>query len=527
MKLYDILRRGAATAPDRIAITHDERQISFRQLLQNSAQFAQALKSSGIPSGSRAAILCENSIEYAISFFAATAAGYVVVPLDTSLKPDTLAYILHDCQAAILFIQARFLKYLPELTAGDSCPQLIVAERRTGLATGSARVLIMSEIIQNDSSTPFAEILADIDKTAPIEKMRHDRMPESPHELAAIFYTSGSTGTPKGVMLSHRNLVSNTIATVEYLNLIIDDSVLVILPFYYIYGNSLLLTHLLIGARVVIDNRFMYPQVILETMVTERVTGLSGVPSNFMILLGYGNFSSAALPALRYVTQAGGAMAPEVVRKVMAALPGKEIFIMYGQTEAAPRVSYLPPKLLSEKLGSIGIPVPGVLITVRDESGHRLQAGEAGEVVVEGPNVMLGYWNAPDEQREVLRDGRLFTGDLAYEDKDGFFFIVGRRKEIIKVGGNRVSAKEVEESLLENQKIVEVAAFGVPDDILGEALKVVVVLKSGEMAEQREIQDFCRMKLPPHKVPKFVAFARELPKYQSGKVNKQALKQSS
>jgi len=270
----------------------------------------------------------------------------------------------------------------------------------------------------------------------------------------------------------------------------------------------------------------MYPQVILETMVKEKVTGLSGVPSNFMILLGYADFSSAGLPDLRYITQAGGAMAPDVVRRVIAALPGKEIFIMYGQTEAAPRVSYLPPAHLDEKLGSIGIPVPGVIITVCDDLGMEVPAGEAGEITVTGDNVMLGYWNAPDEQKEVLRNGRLFTGDLAYKDKDNYFFIVGRRKEIIKVGGNRVSAKEIEETLLAHPKISEAAALGVPDDILGEALKVVIALRPGETADAREIQDYCRLKLPPHKVPKHVAFTAELPKYQSGKVNKQALRVS-
>ena len=524
MKLYDILRRGAANTPENIAVTHDQQQISFRELLLAVEKVGQALEKSGIPAGSRAAMLYENSIEYVILFFAALRAGLVVVPLDTSLKPDKLQYIIDDCGAQALFVQTRFTRFLPQLIGDDSPVSLIMSDKPVKFESDNISRQDIQTLLGQQIDTSFERLISNIDAIAPREKMFHDRLPDCPHELTAIFYTSGSTGTPKGVMLSHLNLISNTVATIEYLRLTAVDSVIVILPFYYIYGNSLLLTHILSAGRLVLDNRFMYPQVILETIVNEKVTGLSGVPSNFMILLGYANFSSAALPDLRYVTQAGGAMAPDVVRRVIAALSGKEIFIMYGQTEAAPRVSYLPPPRLDEKLGSIGIPVPGVTITICDDLGLEVLPGEAGEITVSGDNVMMGYWNAPDEQKEVLRNGRLFTGDLAYKDKDDFFFIVGRRKEIIKVGGNRVSAKEIEETLLAHPKISEAAALGVPDDILGEALKVVIALRPGETADAREIQDFCRVKLPPHKVPKHVSFTAELPKYQSGKVNKQALR---
>lgn len=524
MKLYDILRRGAANTPENIAVSHDDRKITFRELLMAVEKVGRALEAARLPAGCRAAILYENSIEYVILFFAALRAGLVVVPLDTSLKPDKLQYILADCRAQALFIQTRFIRFLPQLIGENSAINLIISDKPVKSESPAIDRQDLQTILGQQDHVPFEQLVADIDTVAPREKMYHDRLPDCPHELTAIFYTSGSTGTPKGVMLSHLNLISNTVATVEYLHLTAADSVIVILPFYYIYGNSLLLTHILAGGRLVLDNRFMYPQVILETMINEKVTGLSGVPSNFMILLGYSNFSSVALPDLRYVTQAGGAMAPDVVRRVIAALPGKEVCIMYGQTEAAPRVSYLPPPRLDEKLGSIGIPVPGVKITISDDLGFEVPIGEVGEITVSGDNVMLGYWNAPDEQKDVLRNGRLFTGDLAYQDKDGFFFIVGRKKEIIKVGGNRVSAKEIEETLLAHPKISEAAALGVPDDILGEALKVVIALRPGETADAREIQDYCRVKLPSHKVPKHVAFTAELPKYQSGKVNKQALR---
>jgi long-chain acyl-CoA synthetase len=345
------------------------------------------------------------------------------------------------------------------------------------------------------------------------------------HELAAIFYTSGSTGEPKGVMLSHRNLVSNTLSTVEYLRLTRDDSVLVILPFYYIYGNSLLLTHAACGGHVVIDNRFMYPELVLDTLEQSKATGFSGVPSTFMMALSKSSIAKRKLADLRYITQAGGAMAPEVTRRLWEACPNQEIWIMYGQTEAAPRVTYLPPKRLREKLGSIGIAVPGVTVKITDENGVDLPQGETGEIAVGGPNVMLGYWNQPDATAEVLRDGWLITGDLAYMDPDGFIFVVGRKREIIKAAGHRVSAKEIEERILAHEAVAETAVFGVPDPILGEAIQAVVVLRPGCQADDKQIQGWCQKGLAQFKVPRAVTFADSLPKYQSGKVNKLLVKE--
>jgi len=211
----------------------------------------------------------------------------------------------------------------------------------------------------------------------------------------------------------------------------------------------------------------------------------------------------------------------------MKAFGHKEIWIMYGQTEASPRASYLPPEMLEKKLGSIGIAVPGVTLTVVDDEGREVPRGETGQIGVTGPNVMLGYWNQPEETKLVVRNGMLLTGDLARQDEDGYFYVVGRKKEIIKTGGNRVSSKEVEECLLKNDKILEVAVFGVPDDLLGEAIKAVVVLKSGARADKKEIQAHCKRYLAPHKAPKYVLFMEELPKYQSGKVNKPLLASQS
>jgi long-chain acyl-CoA synthetase len=509
MRVADLLEHSAAVRPNRVAVTHLDNSATYLQLWENVCRLAQAIERFGVPSDGRIAILFENSIDYVTCFFAVLKSGRVVVPLDTSADPKTMRGIIQDCAPQALLCGSRFQKHLATIL-GDASPlRYIVSEKKLKVETPGVQQLVLGDLVG--------------DRPAPPPAAHRLAWDDSPSTLAAIYYTSGSTGAAKGVMLSHRNLISNTLGTVEYLRLTDVDSVIVILPFYYIYGNSLLLTHVACGGRLVIDNRFLYPEVVLDTMEAEGVTGFSGVPSNFILLLGNSTFKSRALPRLRYFTQAGGAMAPEITRQLMDAFPHKEIWIMYGQTEAAPRASFLPPERLQEKLGSIGIAVPGVKLTIVDDDGNPLPQGKTGQIMVSGPNVMLGYWNQLEETAEVIKNGSLLTGDLARQDEDGYFFIVGRKKEIIKTGGNRVAAKEVEECLLKNEKILEASVFGVQDDILGEAIKAVVVLKTGLSATAREIQDHCKRHLAQHKAPKHVVFADSLPKKQSGKIDKQLL----
>jgi len=482
----DLLAQSAAGFGERIAIKHLEQELDYRSLWAASCRLAARLQRLNLPAESRVAILFENSIDYAVCFFGVMKAGLVAVPMDTSLVPEKLNFVLKDSEARAFLMQSRYRRHLARIIEDVSNLQLIVTDK-----------VLKPEAIG-----------------VTMEKR---------HVLAAIFYTSGSTGLPKGVMLSHLNLVSNTMATVKYLRLVPTDSVMVILPFYYIYGNSLLLTHVAVGGTLVIDNRFMYPEVVLDAMEQEQVTGFSGVPSHFMLLLNNSTFVKRNLEHLRYFTQAGGAMAPEVIRRLVEAFPQKETWIMYGQTEAAPRVTWLPPEDVIRKLGSIGIEVPGVTVEIVDDAGSIAPVGKSGELIVIGDNVMMGYWKQPEETAEVLREGRLYTGDLARRDEEGYIYITGRRREIIKSGGNRVSAKEVEERILENEKVAEATVFGVADDILGEAIKAAVVLKPGCIADEKEIQSHCQQTLAVHKVPRFVVFMTELPKLQSGKVNKLVL----
>ncbi|MCP4706475.1 MAG: acyl--CoA ligase, partial [candidate division Zixibacteria bacterium] len=404
MNIFDILCSSAQKYPKQIAAVHHESRISYKELYYQSKQVSNYIQNQNLEKGSRIGILFENSIEYIYLYFAVFGTGHIPVPLDTSLNSERLSYILSDCSANALIIQNKFLKHLPELLNEESKIRTIITDHKpqsgfSGVSVGLIQTIVSESI--GETMQP--------NKNIPDPKDASD-------ELAAIFYTSGSTGTPKGVMLSHKNLLSNTFSTIEYLKLNPDDSVLVILPFYYIYGNSLLLTHIASGGTIVIDNRFMYPEIILKTMDKEKVTGFSGVPSNFMILLNKSTFADKELKYLRYFTQAGGSMAPEIIRKLIKAFPEKEIYIMYGQTEASPRVTYLPPEQLENKIGSIGIPIPGIEITIVNKDGVEVPNGESGELVVSGDNVMLGYWNQDDDENQVVRDDNLYTGDLAKKD---------------------------------------------------------------------------------------------------------------
>lgn len=507
MLIPDILHRTAAAHPDRPAAWFDGGWRTYGELSAAAQRFAAFLRAEGVQPSDRVALLLDNSFDYIVAHFGALTAGAVEVSLNTDLKASDLKTLLADCEAVVLVAGKKYVNqciaFLGELPGLRLLATDLPADQ-----LGAVPSRLQVRPLQ-----PPADMVA--------EAVHPDR---TDPDLASIVYTSGSTGRPKGVMLSHRNLVSNAHSIVEYLALRPEDRMLVVLPFHYIYGRSLLYTHFLSGGSIVIDNRFAFPVAVLKTMEEQQVTCFAGVPSTFSILLRKTDVAKRKFPRLRLITQAGGPMAPALQKEVVEAFRPAKLCVMYGSTEAAPRITYLDPDLLPKKWGSIGRAIPGVEVIIADDEGRPVPCGTPGEVAARGPNIMLGYWKDPEGTAAVLRDGCYFTGDLGYEDEDGCIFLTGRARDIIKAGGNRVSAKEIEEHILELTEIIEVAVIGVPDEILGEAIKAFVVVRDVTLTE-RHVREHLQRKLPPFKQPKHIEFTPGLPKNQAGKILKSVLRE--
>jgi acyl-CoA synthetase (AMP-forming)/AMP-acid ligase II len=476
--------------PERIAIRTPDRNYSYGDLLGAIDRVSAFLLRSGAQPRDRVLLLGENSLFWVACYLGAMRAGLVCAPL-----PPTIA--------------AAELRFIRESTAA----RIVCMEANTPPPPGAdwSGVTLLS-------SLPDAPAPADTPVTPPTSRS----------DLAALMFTSGSTGAPRGVMISHGNLIANTASIVKYLGLAPDDRMMTVLPFHYCYGASLLHTHVKVGACLVVEPRFMYPETLLQRLAATECTGFAGVPSHYQILLRNSSIRKKSFPSLRYVQQAGGALAPAFVQELQEALPHVRIFVMYGQTEATARLSYLPPEQLGRKLGSIGKGIPGVRLRVLDESGAEVAPGAVGEIVAEGENVALGYWNEPEQSAVTFRNGLLYTGDLATVDADGYIYIVDRARDFIKCGGERVGCRKIEEVLAQCEAVVEAAVLGMPDPILGEAVRAIVTPADPDVLVEAEASQsfragllrFCKERLPASLVPKEIHVVTALPKNTSGKVLK-------
>jgi acyl-CoA synthetase (AMP-forming)/AMP-acid ligase II len=490
--------------PSTVALCGMKAQRTYGELQRDVSSVAAALQRSSIRKGGRIVVLGENSFFWITSYLGALRAGAVWVPLASDISPQTLQYVLESTQPDLCFVQARLLKKYQESFAGYHVVTDLPAPAVAGLASQCS-----------------------FDEMCPAPGIGDAPLPEvNPDDLACLVFTSGSTGQPRGVMVSHANIMANTESIIESLGLSSLDRMMIVLPLHYCFGASLLHTHLRVGGSLVLGPRFLYPEAVLQELDAAKCTGFAGVPSHFQILLRNSTIRQRSFPHLRHVQQAGGPLAPAFINELRAALPGAQVFIMYGQTEATARLSFLPPEFLDTKLGSIGKGLPGVELTVLNDQGMQVEPGDIGEIVARGANVTQGYWHSPEESSQCFRDGRLHTGDLATVDEDGFIFIVDRMKDFVKCGGHRISCRQVEHAMLACEELLEVAIVGIHDDVLGEAIKAFVVPRSriaGDGVVER-VAAFCDDILAPALRPKEIVVVPSLPKSDSGKVLKSLLK---
>ena len=494
-------------APDnQVALLTSQGDHTYADLKRGVSRVANYLVRRGARKGDRVALIAEASYFWVVTYLGTIRAGCVAVPLPVNIDVEECAYILETTECTWGFVQGKYAR--DYLSLFNKNVTLVVNEPER----------IPTDLVRN--TIQFANILAQTDMDFDADLVEVDER----KDLAALMFTSGSTGKPRGVMVSHRNIIANTNSIVEYLELTADDRIMAVLPLYYCFGTSLLHTHLRVGGSVVISTHFVFPNKVLKRMQETHCTGFAGVPSTYQILLRRSSLKKMEFPNLRYVQQAGGKLPDIFIAELRQALPTTRVFVMYGQTEATARLSYLPHEMLDTKSGSIGKGIPGVKLQVLDESNQPVPPGEIGEIVAEGDNITLGYWKAPKETNQSFRNGRLYTGDLATVDEDGYIFVVDRAKDFLKCGGQRVSCKEIEGKVLRFEGLVEAAVISQPDDTLGEAVRLYVVHPAGE-AKRVELEQFCMETLPRNLVPRMIIFRDALPKNTSGKLNKVVLKE--
>ena len=510
MLVQDFLRSSAQRLPDKVALVCDKRRLTYAELDAMSDRLANALIAQGIGRGDRVAIYLPNSVEAVAGIFAALKAGGVFVLINPSTKHDKLAYMLNNCRASALLTGAghsgealnRLLAEVPSLRCTVLC-----GRQRAAAGDGHDEQLTFDRIQATAPARQLPRVNIDLD-------------------LACLIYTSGSTGDPKGVMSDHGNVVFAAGSIIEYLQNVEDDIVLNVLPLAFDYGLYQLLMVFKFGGTLVLERSFAFPAAILQRIAQERVTGFPGVPTMFAILLQL-DLSAYDLSSLRYVTNTAAALPASHVVALQHAFPLARLYSMYGLTETK-RTLYLPPEQLARRPGSVGIAIPGTEVWLEDEHGRRLGPGAAGELVVRGRHVMRGYWQAPEASAQRFRAGPIpgerlcYTGDLFRMDEQGFLYFVGRKDDIIKSRGEKVAPKEVENVLYALPGVVAAAVIGVPDPVLGEAIKAFVVPNGAPLTEA-QVLAHCRAHLEDFMVPTCVEFRDRLPTTGSGKIAKTEL----
>ncbi len=506
----DLLVQAAANRPEKEAVFHNDEALTYAQVYEKSRRLAQTLIRLGVKKGDRVCFYLEKRLEKVISIFAIAFAGAVFVPIRRLSLPAQALYIINNCGAAVLITTSARLSglrdcfhHLKAVVAVD-VPEFSLAEC---------------------SALGWDEVLAD-------HPARRECPTSIATDIAAILYTSGSTGQPKGVVLSHQNIVGGARVVSDYLKITENDRLLSILTFGFDYGLNQLMTAFLNSAQLVLFD-YLFPKDILKIVDKYQITGLAAVATTWIQLLQVPWENSMA--SLRYVTNSGGAVPVEYVRKLLLRIPAAEVYLMYGLTEAF-RSTYLEPSMVDQRPSSIGKAVPGEQVMVLGENDKPVKPGETGELVHRGVLVARGYWGEPELTAERFRKNPLqlpgvpidetvvYSGDFVRMDAEGYLYFEGRKDEMIKSAGNRISPTEIEEVLYNAGFISEAVAMGIPHEIYGQVVLVVLSVQPHENKSEKDILLYCRNNMPQYMVPHEIKIWDKLPKNSNGKLDRAAIK---
>lgn len=480
--------------PEKIALNYKGTTVTYGQLDEMVLAYAGFLKKAGLKAGDKVVLSCLNSPEFIYSYFGTVRNGAVIVPINLMLTMEEIVYVVRDSEAKFMIMH----------------PLILHKSKLTKEAIEKALGVTLI-VLDDDFKAQLPEVSTEgFEDAAGMDS------------ISTFLYTSGTTGKQKAAMLTHKNLVVNSEQCYIGLHAQPDDIYMCVLPMFHVFAfTACILMPLLSGATISILESFQ-PKEVVETLLNHEITIFMGVPSMYVVLLEAGK-KNITFPKLRLAVSGGAALPVEIYRqsREIMKLP---IVEGYGLTEASPAVSFNPPDGI-QKEGSIGLPLPDVECKIVDEDDHELPAGEVGELAVRGENVMLGYYNQPEETAKTLRGGWLHTGDLAKMDEDGYIYIVDRKKDMVIVAGLNVYPREVEEVIYQYPKVKEAAVIGLADKLRGEYVKAFIVLKEGEECHSKELLRFMKEKLAPYKLPRHIEFIDSLPKNSTGKIMKRILKE--
>ncbi|MCP4261212.1 MAG: AMP-binding protein [Planctomycetes bacterium] len=517
--VHEWLRRSARRFPDKEALVCGRQRWTYKALDQRSDHLAAALQDVGVRRQDRVVVFLDNSSETVISLYGILKASSVFVILAGSVKGAKLRYIMENAEANVLITHTSKSRIV-----SDELGQI---RRDLKVIWVGPTNQIPKKFAQ--SSLSWYEIFSNCSNKVGDDRENGRLPPCIDVDLAAVIYTSSSTGDPKGVMSTHHNMISAARSIMQYIGNEQDDVILNALPLSFDYGLYQVIMAVMFGGAVVLEQSFIYLHNIMMRIAEEKVTGFPIVPTMVAMLLKMRDLSEYNLSSLQYITNTGAALPVQHIRSLQHILPHVKIFSMFGLTECK-RVGYLEPGELGKRPGSVGKAMPNCEVLVVDEDGNEVSPGEIGELVIRGSNVMQGYWRDPQMTSKVYHPGIyptsrwLYSGDYFRKDEDDFLYFLGRKDDMIKTRGERVSPKEVENVVCELEGVVEAVVVGIPDEILGQAVKAYIVPALGAKLTEKQVKRHCTVNMETFMVPKYIEFIDELPKTLNGKIDKKQLR---